>query len=536
METLVGSWFQGEAIVETMRFFVIVSLRVSILCLLAGAVTVGLRRSSAYTRKMIWVFALIGLVLIPPLSLLDPVVSVPLLPDLDSWGGTFSFMRAKGIDPGYEPGSIPEGIPGASNIAESQSSGGIIPPWSVFLLFVWLAGTAGMMVWFLFSRLYVYRTLRNAESVDDSWEALRESIENELYLRRAVRLYRSDRIDTAITTGVFRTAVVLPLEANEWSDTRRRLVLSHELAHVKRWDGLIELVASLAVALYWFNPLVWLAVSRLRIERERDCDNAVLNSGARPSDYASLLLDIAADLARSGRPVWQLSTISQGSNLKDRLLCILNPTVNRSMGNRRCAMKAVALVLAVILPLSLLGVWDSKAQEKEMKQEKQEKQEKQKKVAAIEKINAAWKEVAAREGSAAAAVAEAIDSDGIKAGMKKCAALMDKKSDKLYFKEEEFNTLGYRYLYNGEMDKAIGVFKCNVKNYPDSWNVYDSLGEAYAHKGDFELATKNYKKSLELNPENENGMKMLQKIEEKEMAEKECDKKEGAEKESKKKK
>ena len=173
-------------------------------------------------------------------------------------------------------------------------------------------------------------------------------------------------------------------------------------------------------------------------------------------------------------------------------------------------MKAVALVLALLLPLSLLGVWDSNAQEKVIKKEK--------KVEYSKKINEAWAEVAAREGSAAGMVAEAIDRDGIKAGMKKCAALMKDKGDKCYFKEEEFNTLGYRYLYDGEIEKAIGVFKCNVKSFPDSWNVYDSLGEAYAHKGDFELAAKNYEKSIKLNPDNENGKKMLQKIEEKKLA------------------
>jgi beta-lactamase regulating signal transducer with metallopeptidase domain len=197
---------------------------------------------------------------------------------------------------------------------------------------------------------------------------------------------------------------------------RRRLVLSHELAHVKRRDVLIEVLVSLALVFHWFNPLVWMAASRLRIERERDCDNSVLNSGEKPSEYASLLLDIAADLAAARRPVWQLSTISQNSSLKDRLLCILDPNVNRSSGNRRCVMKAVALILAVIVPLSLFGVWETRAQEK--KPTKKEYQEKKKKVDAATKINQSWAEIEAKEGSAAAALAAVIEEDGIKAGNK----------------------------------------------------------------------------------------------------------------------
>jgi beta-lactamase regulating signal transducer with metallopeptidase domain len=516
METQLGSWLARVDMMELMRFIVIVSFRVSVVCLLAGLVTLGLRRSSAYTRKMIWVFTIVGLVIIPLLSLLAPVVQVPLLPDLGSWGRTFSFSGTNAVDPGTLSGSTGGLDPGNSGATDSLLPRWIVPSWSAFLLIVWIVGMLGLLSWFLFSRLYVRRTLQSAEPADGSWDALKGSIEEELFLRRAVHLYRSDRIDTAITTGVLHPAVILPVEAEEWPETRRRLVLAHELAHVKRRDGLIELVASLVITLYWFNPLVWLAVSRLRIERERDCDNAVLNGGAKPSAYASLLLDMAADLARSSRPAWRLSTISQSSNLKDRLLCILNPTVNRSTGNRRCAMKAIVLILAVILPLSLLGVWNSSAEEKAPKK---------KKVQQAKKINDAWAEVAAREGSAAGMVAEAIDRDGIKAGMKKCAVLMGEKGDKCYFKEEEFNTLGYRYLYNGEIEKAVGVFKCNVKKYPDSWNVYDSLGEAYAHKGDLKLAAENYKKSIKLNPDNENGKKMLQKIEEKKLAGKETSEK-----------
>jgi beta-lactamase regulating signal transducer with metallopeptidase domain len=516
MENQLGSWLARAEVAGLLRFIIVISLRVSVLCLLAGVATIGLRRSSAYARKMIWVFALVGLVIIPFLSLLTPVVNVPLLPDLGGWGRAFTFARTEGVDSGSAAGSMRGTDSGASAAADSQELQLALPSWSAFVFVVWIAGILGLLVWFLFSRLYILRTLQGAEPVDDSWDTLKRSINDELRLRRAVRLYRSDRIDSAITTGVLHPSVILPFEADEWSEKRRRLVLAHELAHVKRRDGLIELIASLATAVYWFNPLVWLAVSRLRIERERDCDNAVLNGGVRPSDYASLLLDIAADLARSSRPAWQLSTISQSSNLKDRLLCILNPTLNRSTGNRRCVMKAVALVVAVILPISLLGVWDSKAEEKA---------EKEKKIAAVEKMNKAWEEVAAREGSAAAMIAKAIDGDGIKAGMKKCEALMKKKGDKYYFKEKEFNTLGYRYLYNGEIDNAIGVFKCNVANYPDSWNVYDSLGEAYAHKGEFGLALKNYEKSVKLNPDNENGKKMMKKIQEKKLKSEESEEK-----------
>lgn len=69
--------------------------------------------------------------------------------------------------------------------------------------------------------------------------------------------------------------------------------------------------------------------------------------------------------------------------------------------------------------------------------------------------------------------------------------------------EQELNKLGYSYLGKHEVSRAIDVFKLNVEAYPQSWNTYDSLGEAYAAQGNHELAVVNYRKSLELNPKNQ---------------------------------
>jgi tetratricopeptide (TPR) repeat protein len=89
------------------------------------------------------------------------------------------------------------------------------------------------------------------------------------------------------------------------------------------------------------------------------------------------------------------------------------------------------------------------------------------------------------------------------------------KSDpysKLIFSEKSMNLLGYKFLNEGETDIAIEIFKMNVADYPESSNVYDSLGEAYMKCENKEEAIKNYQKSLELNPENERAKMMLEKI------------------------
>lgn len=78
--------------------------------------------------------------------------------------------------------------------------------------------------------------------------------------------------------------------------------------------------------------------------------------------------------------------------------------------------------------------------------------------------------------------------------------------------EDRLNNLGYGLMRQQKLAEAIEIFKLNVELYPNAWNAYDSLGEAYMNKGEKELAITNYKKSLELNPGNEGGAQMLKKL------------------------
>ena len=101
---------------------------------------------------------------------------------------------------------------------------------------------------------------------------------------------------------------------------------------------------------------------------------------------------------------------------------------------------------------------------------------------------------------------------GAEAGLKKYDELRKENNGQLFFTEGLMNALGYRLLSKDKTTDAIEVFKFNAKEYPESFNVYDSLGEAYYKNGDMELAVKNFERSVEMNPNNENGKAMLEKI------------------------
>jgi imidazolonepropionase-like amidohydrolase len=105
-----------------------------------------------------------------------------------------------------------------------------------------------------------------------------------------------------------------------------------------------------------------------------------------------------------------------------------------------------------------------------------------------------------------------IQKDGARATVDQYHALAATQHDSYDFSENELVTLGYRLLHMQKIPDAIEIFKLSVEAYPQSYNTYDSLAEAYMDHGDRDLAIQNYRKSLELNPANTNATKMLQKL------------------------
>ena len=103
---------------------------------------------------------------------------------------------------------------------------------------------------------------------------------------------------------------------------------------------------------------------------------------------------------------------------------------------------------------------------------------------------------------------------GIEEALSKYKELKETNTNEYNFKESQLNNLGYTLLQLDRIKDAIEIFKLNVRSYPESFNVYDSLGEAYMINGDLELAVDNYEKSLEINPDNKNANKMIKKIKE----------------------
>jgi hypothetical protein len=195
---------------------------------------------------------------------------------------------------------------------------------------------------------------RCAPLVHADWSASLAEASATLQLHRRVGLRFGPAVNAPLTWGAWRPVILLPAAAAHWPAARRRVILLHELAHIRRWDWLTQTFAYFACAVYWFNPLAWLAARRMRFERERACDDLVLRHGSLPSDYADELLQLATRLGSRGLVNWAAVPMARRSTLEGRLLAILDPRRNRSALTRFVLLATLALAAAIIIPVAML--------------------------------------------------------------------------------------------------------------------------------------------------------------------------------------
>jgi beta-lactamase regulating signal transducer with metallopeptidase domain len=287
--------------------------------LLAAAL---LRRTPAHARHDLWLLVLAGTVVLPLAGLLFPAVyfKVPA-----SWA--------------------PLGAPSTRG--------------AQVIVFVWAAGALATALRFAaglraLGRIRSHTTaaaLRQPEAPEALAAASRLA-----GVTRPVRLLVSAEVRVPATWGVRRPVVALPAAAARWSAERLRLVLLHELLHVRRRDVLVELFLEAVTVALWFHPAVWLAARRLRLERERACDEAVLDTGARASDYCGHLVEIMR--AAAAGPGMVVGTgMAAPSTLEYRVRALLDAP--RARGFRMLpavlALGAVAIYALATLTPCLTG-------------------------------------------------------------------------------------------------------------------------------------------------------------------------------------
>jgi TonB family protein len=218
---------------------------------------------------------------------------------------------------------------------------------------VWLFGSVVSAFLLLLGATRLWWLASRARDIDTGpWRELAEQVRRSYGLATPIRLLLSDHPSLLVTWGWRRPTILLPPGAQEWSEDRIRVVLAHELAHVARRDWTVQLAAEVLRAVYWFNPLLWIACRRLRIESECACDDAVLARGIDGPEYATHLLALARSL-HSGRQPWlPAPAMARSSSLEGRVRAMLNITHNRRPVSWAARVTTVGALLALTVPVA----------------------------------------------------------------------------------------------------------------------------------------------------------------------------------------
>jgi HEAT repeat protein/beta-lactamase regulating signal transducer with metallopeptidase domain len=346
-------------------------VKVTVVLGAAALATLVLGRASAAVRHLVWTLALTSALVLPVLSVALPRWQLPLV-TLTSGAAPMPVEAPAPAQPASprtraritgQPATAASAPVQAASAVAAMPVAASTPRISLTLALVsiWALGLLAVV-----SRLLVglaavqWATRRTVRVNAASWLPLAEELASALGITRRVAFLESARATMPMAAGIFTPVVLMPEDANRWPIERLRIVLLHELAHVRRRDCLTHVVAQLACALHWFNPLAWMAARRIRTERERACDDLVLACGTRGPDYAEELLHIARDMSGARYPVLLAGAtlaMAHRSQLEGRLIAILDPKVPRSGVSRSRAAVAAAVVAGALPPLAAMQPW-----------------------------------------------------------------------------------------------------------------------------------------------------------------------------------
>ena len=344
-----------------------VALKGAVLLALAGLATAALWRASAAMRHLVWSLTMAGLLALPVLSAFLPQWRV-----LPQWSHVAQPPSAVAVP--QPPPTVTDAVlkplvgqtqnhgesPVIPSLPVSAQPRAAVPhqttrPWSDWLLPFWILGAALMLLPVIVGRLALWRLSRSARPVGSgSWSALLQTLTQQMRLRRSVILLETDLPVMPMAWGIRRARVLVPAESENWTPERRRAVLLHEIAHVRRRDCLTQLLTNLACAMHWFNPLAWVARRWMVAERERACDDLVLAAGFEPTDYAQHLLQIASTLRGGLLTSGAAIAMARPSKLEGRLLAVLDRKRSRRGLTRPLVLAGLVLTLGIAVPLACL--------------------------------------------------------------------------------------------------------------------------------------------------------------------------------------
>ncbi|HEX9894631.1 MAG TPA: M56 family metallopeptidase [Gemmatimonadales bacterium] len=370
----------------SMEFVLTLAAKGVVVLVMAAVASALFARASAALRHLAWSAGLVGLLLLPVLGFIlpevpvvrwQPTTPVSMAPVLagPAAAPTGSGPVIAGADlpsaetPVATAAPIPVMEPPTAQAYVVEPPTNLAPDWAapsfslspttsptIRLLQIWAIGSAVLLLWLVLGHARAARLARRASrDLSPEWDELIDEAAALAGLTIPAEVRESPDLTVPATVGILHPVVLVPAAGVEWSFSHRRDVLIHEFAHVLRRDCLTHSVGWIACALYWMNPLAWVALWRTRVEREHACDDIVLRAGARPSEYAEELLQ-TAHLARVPFATGAASlAMARRSQLSTRLLAILDAGRRRNPISTGAAAALGFGAAVVVLPVAALS-------------------------------------------------------------------------------------------------------------------------------------------------------------------------------------
>ena len=379
---ILQSWV---TILSTQGFAILLDISVKGFILLAVVMLAisRMKRASAASRHLAWSLVMVGLLSLPVLSLLLPSWQIPvhwpgfsityfqqhnqrlpqetgaplaLLPKLQTIDMTATVPKAEFNNRNTvaaEPNQ--SRLAADSNIVSLENSPrNVHISWQIAVFLLWGMGAMISIAPCFFGMIWLRQLVKTPAKPATEWIERMNALIRVTEGKDTVQLVQCPGYMTPMNWGILHPVIALPESAREWSSERLDMVFRHELAHVQRRDCLTQAFAQIACAIYWFNPLVWLASRSMRIERERACDDLVINSGTQAKEYASHLLDIARAYGARKAYICTAVPMARISQIETRLKAILDSGKNRRKVTRLIMLAAVTGIAFVVFPLASL--------------------------------------------------------------------------------------------------------------------------------------------------------------------------------------
>ena len=236
----------------------------------------------------------------------------------------------------------------------------------------WGLGVVFMLLRFARHWLWSHRLrTRMVADPDGQWLQVFEELKQELGLSKAISLLKSGLAETPMVVGWFAPMVLVPASAfTSLSPEQMRMILAHELTHIRRYDHWVNQFQGVVEIILFFHPAMWWISRQVRIEREYCCDDASLRGTPDPKALAEALTQL--ELHRISSPPNALA--ANGGSLMDRITRILGNRVNqiKKPKEQKMKFKTLGTLVAVVLLIGSLFIVqaDDKKEGKDPRAEK----------------------------------------------------------------------------------------------------------------------------------------------------------------------